>query len=311
MKSERKIVSLIREISKENGYKFATFSYDWIKALEYKNTVMYIYGYNFPINSTSFTQIANDKSATYEILSSKNIPSVEHTYFMNPRDIHYVSYLGVDGNWKKMSALLDKYKKIIVKPNNGTGGTGLHIVENTQQLELAVHEVFSRESTLAISPYFEIEKEFRVIILDDEVKLVFSKERPCILGNGIDSVAVLAVKENKIVDNCIDKNYIPKKNEKSIVGWRHNLGNGSSPALLEAGLLYDDVTTLAKSAISTLGGRFASVDCVLIGSKLYVLEVNSGVMMDNFSILSKENYIKAKKIYKSAIETYFNEICGG
>ena len=58
-------------------------------------------------------------------------------------------------------------------------------------------------------------------------------------------------------------------------------------------------------ALSLLGGRFASVDCVLTDGEYRVLEVNSGVMMDNFANSSKDNYNKAKEIYLSATEKYF------
>ena len=78
---------------------------------------MFIYGYNFPLNDTSFTNIANDKSCTSEVLTSLNIPNVEHRYFMSPNDLHYVKYLGVDSNWSEMSRLLEKYGKIDILLN--------------------------------------------------------------------------------------------------------------------------------------------------------------------------------------------------
>jgi hypothetical protein len=128
MNKERTIVTLLREIASENGFEYRTYSYDWVKAFTKNGTSMYVYGYNFPINQTSFTQIANDKACTSEILSASGIPNVEHSYFMCPNNIHYVKYLGIEGNWKQMIALLEKYGKIICKPNSGTGGVGLRIV---------------------------------------------------------------------------------------------------------------------------------------------------------------------------------------
>ncbi len=308
MNNERMIVTLLREIAKENGFSFRTYAYDWIKELSKDGKSMYIYGYNFPLNDTSFTQIANDKASTSEILTSNNIPNVEHFYFMSPNDIHYVRYLGVEGNWKQMLSLLELYKKVVVKPNTGTGGVGLRIVENAEELEIAVSDTFSKTSTLCICPYYDITDEYRVIILNGEVKLVFKKTRPYVIGNGTDSISVLCAKQNKKFDKSInfDTGYIPKDGEKVTVGWKHNLGQGSTPDQIKDGEFYNALTELAKKALHSLGGNFASVDCVNINGNLQVLEVNSGVMTDNFANSAPENYEVAKDIYKSAINYYFN-----
>jgi len=307
MNKERTIVTLLREIASENGFEYRTFSYDWVKAFTKNDRSMYVYGYNFPINSTTFTQIANDKACTSEILSANGIPNVEHYYFMCPNDIHYVKYLGVDGNWKQMIALLEKYKKIICKPNSGTGGAGLKIVEDEGDLEKAVTELFSNQSTMCICPYYDIENEFRVIILDGKVQLIFRKVRPYVTGNGNDNIASLCAQAGKRADVSlnIDMSYIPSLGEDVEIGWKHNLGQGSSPEVLTEGTTYERVSSLALKTLALLDGRFASVDCVSIDGNFRVLEVNSGVMMDNFALSSNDNYIKAKSIYKAAIDKYF------
>ncbi len=307
MNKERTIVTLLREIALENGFDYKTYSYDWVKAFTKNGKSMYVYGYNFPINPTSFTQIANDKACTSEILTASGIPNVEHSYFMSPNDIHYVKYLGVDSNWKQMLGLLDKYGKIICKPNSGTGGAGLKIAEDEAELEKAVNDLFANESTMCICPYYNIENEYRVIILDGEVKLVFRKVRPYVVGNGKDNIASLCAQNGKRADSTlgIDMAYIPCDGEKVEIGWKHNLGQGSSPEILTDGETFDTVTSLALKTLSLLGGRFASVDCVSIDGKYRVLEVNSGVMMDNFALASNDNYNKAKSIYKAAIDKFF------
>lgn len=307
MNKERTIVTILREIAEENGFEYNTFSYDWVKTFSKGENSMYVYGYNFPINCTTFTQIANDKACTSEILSARGIPNVPHFYFMSPNDIHYVKYLGVEGNWRQMLALLEKYGKIICKPNSGTGGVGLKIVDDETGLEKAVNELFSKESTMCICPYYNIENEYRVIILDGKVQLIFKKVRPNVTGNGQDNVASLCAKDGKKVDSSmsVDMAYIPAVGETVEIGWKHNLGQGSFPKQITSGEIFDTVSELALKTLSILGGRFASVDCVLINGEYRVLEVNSGVMMDNFALASKDNYMMAKNIYKAAIDKFF------
>ena len=310
MDKERTIVTLLRQISNEEGYAFRTYSYDWVKQIIKDGSSMFIYGYNFPLNDTSFTLIANDKSCTSEVLTSLNIPNVEHRYFMSPNDLHYVKYLGVDSNWSEMSRLLEKHGKLVIKPNSGTGGSGLHIADSYEKLEKAVNEIFSHSTTLSISPYREIENEFRVIILNKAPSLVFKKVRPFVIGNGTDSISVLGAKCGKRIDSDlgIDLNYVPAKDERIEIGWKHNLGQGSVPEILTCGKEYLEVTSLALEALSALGGTFASVDCVRIDGKYHVLEINSGVMMDNFANTNPSNYKIAKDIYHEAIKLYFNKI---
>lgn len=307
MHNERTVVKILREIAFKNGFEFRTFSYDWVKAFYNGKNSMFVYGYNFPINSTSFTQIANDKACTSEILSFNGISNVEHYYFMNPVDLHYVKYLGIDGNWKRMLDILETHGKILCKPNFGTGGTNISIVSSADELEQAVNLLFTHESAICLCPFYNIENEYRVIILDGEIKLIFKKIRPFVIGNGIDNLASLCAKSGKIADSSMisDLSYIPKNDEKIEIGWKHNLGQGSLPEVLERGNTFNTVGGLALKALAALGGRFASVDCVYANNQYRVLEINSGVMMDNFANTSNDNYNKAKNIYKAAIDKYF------
>ena len=50
-----------------------------------------------------------------------------------------------------------------------------------------------------------------------------------------------------------------------------------------------------------IGVRFASIDIVSTNEGLKVLEINSGVMMENFAGESPQNYRKAREIYRDAI----------
>ncbi len=310
MTSERMIVTLLREIAEELGFSFRTYSYDWVKEISNGKNNVYIYGYNFPLNDACFTACAGDKACTSDILKEHGIPAVEHYYFMNPADIHYVQYLGVSGNWERMSALLRKYQKIVVKPNNGTGGAGLRIVTDNAGLENAAGEIFGSGANVAISPYYDITDEYRVIMLEGEPKVVFRKLRPSVIGNGKDNVAALTkeqIKKAGSFDKSVDFGYIPKDGEEYRLGWKHNLGQGSTPKIVTEGDDYEKVTQLAKETLDVLGGVFCSVDCVRIDGSFRVLEVNSGVMTDNLAASSDENREKAKKIYEEALLSCFEK----
>jgi hypothetical protein len=42
-----------------------------------------------------------------------------------------------------------------------------------------------------ISPYYQIENEWRTIVLNGEIKLIYRKERPHLTGDGVHSVGEL------------------------------------------------------------------------------------------------------------------------
>ena len=133
------------------------------------------------------------------------------------------------------SPFRDHPKGIVVKPNEGTSGESVHRVSTEPELELAVHEIFSSSLGLAISPYMEIEQEVRVVLLDDRPIVVYSKQRPTVVGDGKHSVRALlleGIPPEKyarvlagVIDNPdkVDLNAIPPLGRRIVVNWRHNL----------------------------------------------------------------------------------------
>jgi glutathione synthase/RimK-type ligase-like ATP-grasp enzyme len=65
----------------------------------------------------------------------------------------------------------------VVKPNNGTGGDLVFKVSTINELNKAINLIFSRFDALAISPYYKIVQEYRLIVLNNEVQLLYLKQR--------------------------------------------------------------------------------------------------------------------------------------
>ena len=188
--SKTNFVSILKEICKEEQININSYSGDWAFRLEKNGIYNFILGYQFGLNLAVAQKISGDKSVASEILSMEQIPNVEHTCFMNPPMMKFMSG---NGCWEEMVQLLKKYRKVVVKDNEGTGGNLVFLVDNQKDLELAVFEIFSKSNSLAICPYYEVEREYRVIVLDGEVKLIFYKQRPGIIGNGVHTVQKLVL----------------------------------------------------------------------------------------------------------------------
>lgn len=301
-KDTRQLVKIVKEICEENAIDFKSFSYDWILQLSANGRKMFIYGYKFPNNNASIEQICNDKSALSDILAVQKIPHVEHHFFMSPNNARYT---GENGDWDRMEELLYQHKAVVCKANTGTGGKNVFKVDSKKKLEMAVHSIFSKDRSLCIAPYRNITSEYRVIIVNSTIGVIYEKHRPAVIGNGVDTTKRLIENDDTLsgieIDPDIDLNYIPASQEKVEVSWKHNLGQGAKPVIVVDNLLQERLSALALSCVLALDVEFASVDIIESENGLEVLEVNSGIMMESFSQSSPDNYAIAKEIYKKAI----------
>lgn len=306
--SQRMLVKIVNEISKEEDISIETFSHDWIIKLEKNKKINYIMGYQFGLNSASVNSICCDKSAASEIMQSFNIPHVEHYFFMSPIN---QKYIGNNGNWGKISKLLNEFGNLVCKPNEGTGGSGIYHVTNQYELESAVYKIFKNNRSMAISPFYNIENEYRTIVLDGSIKLIYSKERQYVVGDGEKNIKSLLLENpeffSKIsimsdvgLNNSEFEKILPK-DEKYYVNWKHNLGQGAKAIETINDTIKEEVIKLVNLVVNKLNIRFASIDVAKCNDSYRVLEINSGVMMENYAQQDEHTYEKAKTIYKEAI----------
>jgi ribosomal protein S6--L-glutamate ligase len=157
----------------------------------------------------------------------------------------------------------------VLKPLDGTGGRDVRKVADVAEAETIVQE--TGELVWAASPLQDIAAEYRVIMLDGTPLVMYNKTRP--------------VTEQ---------------------GLRYfNLGKGAVPA----DILTEDTRTaleaLARQACAALGLRLASVDIVRVEDVLRVLEVNDGIMMENYARHSEQYKKNAALAYGAIVTTMF------
>jgi len=223
-------------------------SQGWLIVMQRASKRHFALGYDVGLNSAIAHRIANDKAATAEVLEIAGIPCVPHTVFLNPK---LEPHIAPSRSWQAMLGLLKQHPEgIVVKPNEGTSGRSVFKVSNPSALERALEEIFSSHLTLAVSPYVSIDDEIRVVVLDDQPLVVYSKKRTS--------------------------------------NWRHNLDAGARPTLLEHGEVREACVAIAVRAAKAIGIRFASLDVIRIGGACKILEINSGVMMEALGKLHPE-----------------------
>ncbi len=293
----RQLVKIIREICDEQKIKLKEYSESWIMELSKNKQTTFIFGYKFENNSATTLSICNDKVATYLLLTEHGIQSIEHNFFMR------YSYTTKKDLYQQILPLLQKYKCLVIKNNTGSGGKLVYKVETKAKLKYSIKRLLTKTKSLAVSPFCDIKKEYRCIVCDGQVELIYEKVRPSVVGDGKSKVKELI---NKLdyspkISKIVKQNYVPAQGEQVILNWKHNLFFGAGANTQIPTKLKNTLKKIALKTTKVLKAKFVSVDIVLVDNMYQVLEVNSGIMMEKFSTFGPDNYNKAKQIYTKAI----------
>ena len=292
--------NIITKVCTELDIKVTFLSEGWLMVLKKDNQIHYINGYKFDLNNHGIGNILDDKGLFYDVMSYMNLPTIERVSIYQTYD---------------KESVLEYFKKnnntLVVKGNIGTCGDSVYLVKNEKELYDRMDMLLLKQTSISLEPYYDIINEYRVILLNKEVKIIYGKERPTIIGDGISTVKELAIKFNDYFKNNskVIKNpdYIPKLNEIIEIDFRFNLSCGARLFTEIDNELKNRIMDIATLVTRKLDISFASVDIIYTkDNKLLVLEANSGVMMDNYIKQCNNGYTNAYNVYKEAIKVMFN-----
>lgn len=302
---------IIKEICDEENINFSLLSKDWVIKLEKNNKVRFIAGYKFGVNDHSLGEVLDDKYATYEVLTSLNIPIIKHKIVFNSNNQNEYA-IGSNSQEIIREFFEEHDNNIVIKANEGTCGNEVFHVTILENLTFYTDKLFKKNFSISICPFYDIITEYRAIVVDGEVELLYGKVKPVVFGDGIHSLKELLQAFNlnyfsnpeKLAK--IDADYVPKKDEMFEYNWQFNLSGGASITMkIDEGTI-DNVEKLAIDTAKKLNIRFGSVDIIkTVDEKYLVLEINSGVMMKNFVNIHKDGRNIAKNIYKKVIKKMF------
>ena len=302
---------IIKQIALENNLSYEVLSCDLVIKLTKGNKIRYINGYKFGLNSHSLGLILDDKYATYELLNSLGISVCKHHILFRPTN--HNSYAKNYNSFDYCYDLFLKYNKnVILKVNNGTCD-GVYHITTKKELKKIYNHLLKYNFSISLCPYYDIKNEYRVILLNNEIKIMYGKINPVVIGNGKDKLIDLLKNFNinyfgykTNLKKNINYNKVLKKDEKFIYDFKYNLSKGS--------IITEDIDKETKSIISKMAKDvskkinlgFGSIDIIKTNDdKYYVLEINSGVMIENYIKLTSDGFKKAKKVYEEAILEMF------
>ena len=311
MESERPFFKILDEICAEKDISQKDISFGWITELKKNNVAKHIIGYQFDLNSAISYNIAGDKFATYEVLKSNDVPTIEHRMIFNPqtRSKYYKNKFLNEAK----ELLKQNGNEIVIKANDSCKGKDVFICMSDIEIEHIVEKLFEEKNdTLSACPYIDIEYEYRTVFLCGEILYIYKKKKPYVIGDGKSTLKELIIQkftENNHIDFCrnLDFSMIPKENEEITISWKHNLSSGAEPIIIdENDEFIDKVREIAIKAGNAINIKFASVDVAVTKNKeIFVMEINGSVCMNKFTEIIPDGYKIAKSIYSKAIDKMF------
>lgn len=298
---------IIKQICEQLDIECNILSKGLVIELKKDNKIKYIYGFKFDLNNHALGQILDDKYALYEVLKSNNINVIEHNivYGINNQNEYAKGYNSIE----YVKKLFNKYNNnIVLKVNDGTCGNNVEHITNIEDLESTYLKLISKKISISLCPYYDIEIEFRVIILNNEIKIMYRKEKPVVIGDGVSTIKELLVKFNYEYFKNYDednKNVVLPMNEEYTYDWRFNLSRGARMSEEIDDIDRKEVEKLALFTSKKLNFKFCSVDIIKSGSKYYIIEINSGVMMRNFIMQASDGFNRTYNLYKEAVIEMF------
>ena len=299
--------TIIKEICDEENINYKVISKDWIIVLEKNGVTNLITGYKFGINNHALGELLDDKYATFELLKQKEIPIIEHNILYGPKNNN--EYAKGINNVEYVKSLFNKYNKdVVLKINDGTCGANVIHIQDEAELVKQYERLSEKFFSMSLCPYYDIENEYRAIVVNGKVELLYKKIKPVVIGNGRSSIKELLVDFNEEYFKNIDDENLQKVLPDGVsyeYDWRFNLAKGSKASFEIDEKLKFNIEKLAEDISKKIGLGFGSIDIIkTTEGDLFVMEINSGVMMENFVKQVPDGYNIAKNIYKKVIENY-------
>ena len=220
------VQKIIKEICNEIGIEFTLVSQNWIMVLEKEEKIKYVVGYKFPLNDQACGKVCDDKYALYEVMNKFNIPVTEH----------YIVHKNYDKN--RIIDICSKYNNdMVIKSNLGTCGSEVFHKTNIEDIFNTIDDLLVENLSVSICPYYDIKTEYRSIVFNDNIELVYGKIRPIVRGNGSSTIYELLLEFNKNyfekIECSQELNRVLDDGELYEYNWQFNLSKGAMPFLLE------------------------------------------------------------------------------
>lgn len=297
--------------------------------ITFKNGKKSYFKYNtLDLNPVGASDIAKDKDFAHFFMERLGYPIVpcSKTFFSKQwADAIGAHNRGIDDAYHYARAIRFP---VVVKPNSGSQGKGVALVHTKRQMYQALRNIFKNDRVALVQKYVS-GKDYRLVVLDDEVLSAYERIPLNVIGNNRSTIAQLLSKKQAQFkkekrDTCIktDDPRIAMRLARQGLSMSSVLSRGTKIFLLDNANLSTggdaiDVTAkvhpeFARRAIALtkdMGLRFCGVDFVVAGdiqdasSTYWVLEINAAPGLDH--------YVKSGKEQQKIVEALYLKVMMG
>lgn len=282
----------------------------------------------FNINALGSVQIAKDKGFSSYFLQEFGFKVPRWQTFFNKK-LNENIIIKRDKNDGYLFAKKIGFP-VIVKPNDKSKGVGVYKVHNKKEYFFAANQILNENRVMIIQEFCD-GRDFRIVVLNDQVISAYERTALTIIGNGKFTVKQLLQElqlEFEIIgrDTKIDfkdirmsqnlkrlklnfESVLPCKNEVKLLD-NANLSSGGSSADFtdkihqEFKNLAIDITN--KMCLKLCGVDILTSDITHPKTKYNVIEINAAPGLDNYAFIGKKQAKRVDDLYLKILLTLQN-----
>lgn len=262
---------------------------------------------SFPVNGATAFTLSRDKAHTNSALAAAGLPVIPGRLFFAHR-----RRVGLRGAGREAEDAVAYVRAqgfpVFCKPNTGSRGHLAEIVESESALTDYIRRVAAEFEAFLVQPVLN-GAEHRVLVQDGSVVFHAAKSEPCLIGDGVSTLAQLAAAANTQLEaeglsawpasafaQAGAPEHVPPAEARNILRGRRNLSaEGDIAGFSE--MAPEPLARLALSAVAAIGLRIGAVDIFDLSpardlSDLVVIEVNGNPGLRTLELAGRPDIIR-------------------
>lgn len=160
----RHFVAQVEQAAAASGAKVRRHSDHWPAEVVGDDRRVLVIGQVFPLNNAASAQVATDKVATCRLLGDAGVPAVPH---------HLLRFADLADPVALTRSLVGL--PAVLKPHRESSGVDVLRARTAEDAARVLDHLAARYRAIAVSPFLVVDDEYRVVVLDGEVLLVYRK----------------------------------------------------------------------------------------------------------------------------------------
>lgn len=204
---------------------------------------------------------------------------------------------------------------VLIKPNKGLDGRGILYIDNIASLKRELKNFYKLKSVIIIQPIIA-HPEFRILVINNEIELVHSKDFRAVTGDGISTIGDLLEKvsaRDKNEDYIKLQFKLNKYNKKTVLRkdeeFKYHIVKNSSGRHFQTSDYSEEVIKWTKHLADSLNMGTFAIDLfadkdLKDSSKFTIIELNSNPGLAHYVKLCNDSS-QPKRICERVLRDYF------